>query len=440
MGPLILLSVEVRYTYRLRPGQDARAYLFREWGACRWIWNRLVAESRERHLNNQIAVANGCRKDDLPTFGYAEQDKFLTHLRQTTTDAETGEKWLAHGSSVAQQQTVRDFAAARSKAIADQRNRIPVRQRRGLPRFKSRRTSLPSMNYTTRGFSLKPHPETGRPALALPGKVLIPIIWTRELPSSPKSARVYQDSIGDWHVSFVVKIDEAVQHLPRIAHTTAIGIDWGVTETATTALVNIRTGDVDETTEFDLPHKQHGKSAAATLSRYQRMMSRRRRPKGQDPSKGYQQASRKAARAHKKVARQRQDDARKWAKNLVHSHDRIAVEDFKPKFLAKSTMAKKAADAAIAATKTELIWQAKKAGRDLRLVHPSNTTTDCSNCDARTKHRLPLGERTYTCDTCGLVRPRDKNSAAVMVVRAGFSPADVEDVSPEPAAAREPAV
>jgi len=82
------------------------------------------------------------------------------------------------------------------------------------------------------------------------------------------------------------------------------------------------------------------------------------------------------------------------------------------------------------ATKYELVWQATKAGRDLRLVHPKNTTTDCSSCGARTKHRLPLGERTYTCQRCGHVRPRDKNSAIVMVARAGFDPADVEGVSP----------
>ena len=39
-------------------------------------------------------------------------------------------------------------------------------------------------------------------------------------------------------------------------------------------------------------------------------------------------------------------------------------------------MAKKAADAAIGAVKTELIWMANKHGRDLRLIHLANTTTD----------------------------------------------------------------
>nr|WP_240361552.1 MULTISPECIES: transposase [unclassified Streptomyces] len=47
---------------------------------------------------------------------------------------------------------------------------------------------------------------------------------------------------------------------------------------------------------------------------------------------------------------------------------------------------------------------------------------DCAQCGARTKHALPLSERTYTCTACGVVSPRDKNSARVMLVRAGLQP------------------
>ncbi len=88
--------------------------------------------------------------------------------------------------------------------------------------------------------------------------------------------------------------------------------------------------------DFDLPHSQHGKSAAARLARYQRMMARRKRPKGQAPSKGYKTARAQAANVYGKVARKRTDDARKWAKGVVLNHDQIAVEDFRPKFLAKT--------------------------------------------------------------------------------------------------------
>jgi putative transposase len=122
--------------------------------------------------------------------------------------------------------------------------------------------------------------------------------------------------------------------------------------------------------------------------------------------------------------------ARRQDKSVVRDHDAIAVEDFRAKFLAKSTMARKAADAAIGATKTALIEMGRKHGRDVRLVHPAHTTMDCASCGARTKHALPLSERTYTCTACGVVSPRDKNSARVMLVRAGLNPAGADGGRP----------
>lgn len=139
-------------------------------------------------------------------------------------------------------------------------------------------------------------------------------------------------------------------------------------------------------------------------------------------------AKRQAAEVYGQVARRRTDHARKWAKGVVRAHDQIGVEDFKPKFLANSTMARKAADGAIGQAKRELIWMAAKHERDLRLVDPAYTTMDCGDCGARAKHRLLLSERTYTCSACGVVKPRDKNSAQVMINRAGFLPAGVDRI------------
>ncbi|MFE4582538.1 RNA-guided endonuclease InsQ/TnpB family protein, partial [Streptomyces chartreusis] len=164
--------------------------------------------------------------------------------------------------------------------------------------------------------------------------------------------------------------------------------------------------------------------------RYQRMMARRKPQNGQAASKGYREAKRQTAKLHRRVAAQRQDTARKWAKKVVREHDAIAVEDFRPKFLAKTTMAHKAADAAISATKKALVEMAGKHGRIVHLVHPAYTTMDCATCGARTKHALPLSERTYACTACGAVLPRDKNSARVMLVRAGLNPAGADLVSP----------
>jgi putative transposase len=88
-----------------------------------------------------------------------------------------------------------------------------------------------------------------------------------------------------------------------------IGIDWGVKETATTT-----------SNAHDLRHAEHGKKADKRLAHYQRMMARRRVPKGKAQSKSYRKAQRQAAKLHKKVAQQRQDTGRKWAKSVVRDH------------------------------------------------------------------------------------------------------------------------
>ncbi|MGH3391167.1 MAG: RNA-guided endonuclease InsQ/TnpB family protein [Actinomadura sp.] len=376
-----------RYTYRLRVSSTARAALLAEWDRCRWVWNQCVSASRTARQAKE-----NC--------GAARLDKMLTGWRAE-------HEWLRAGASVPQQQIIRDFATSRAKALKDIKVRLPMRQRAGMPRFKKKDLADPTLNYTRRGFRLK----DGR--LHLAGGVVVTVVWSRGLPAGPSSVRVYRDNLGHWYASFVVPAD--VQSLPSTG--AAIGIDWGVRETATT------TSD-----DHDLPHAEHGKKAAAKLTRYQRMMARRKRPKGQATSRGYRQANKQAAKLQKKVARQRQDTARKWAKKVVRDHDVIAVENFRPKFLAKSTMARKAADAAVSATKAELINMALKHGRDLRLVHPAYTTTDCGHCGARTKHALPLSERTYACTMCGAISPRDKNSARVMLLRAGLNPAGADRV------------
>ncbi|WP_246042440.1 RNA-guided endonuclease InsQ/TnpB family protein [Streptomyces globosus] len=376
-----------RYTFRLRLSSTARTAVEAEWGRCRWVWNECVAMSRKVHRLNRDA-------EEKITCGPAQLDRMLTGARRSMA-------WLREGASVPQQQIIRDFAKSRAKALGDVKARLPMRQRAGMPRIKRKRDALPSLNYTQRGFRLK----GGR--LHLAGGIVLTVVWSRGLPSDPSSVRVYRDSLGHWYASFVVQaVTEALPETGR-----AIGIDWGVSETATT------TSDA-----HDLPHAQHGKTAAARLAHYQRMMARRRTAKNRPDTNGYRKARRAAAKVSKKIARQRQDTGRKWAKAVVRDFDHLAVEDFRPKFLAKSTMARKAADAAIGAVKTALVEMARKHGRTVHLVHPAHTTMDCAHCGARAKHRLPLSERTYTCTACAAVSPRDKNSARVMLVRAGLVP------------------
>ena len=322
----------VRYTYRLRPGAQAEAALLAEWGRCRWLWNEAVHQQRTRR-----PISKG------------RLGKLLTQARAANT-------WLRDGWQNAQAEMLNTYADSLHQSFKV--------KGRGRPKPKRLRDTLPSLAFTRNGFTLK----DGR--LSLPKGTTIPVVWSRDLPSAPTSCRVYQDSLGHWYVSFVIQRE--VEAVPPAEG--GIGIDWGVKTTATTT-----------DPAYDLPHLGYRKRTAAELAKAQRKMARRRQPRGTAQSKGYQRAKRESAVLQKKAARQNQHASRVWAKRVVDNHDLIAVEDFKPKFLAKSTMARKAADAAIGAAKRELIERGTRAGRKVVLVPPAYTTMTL--CELRNENQ-----------------------------------------------------
>ncbi|MEV6033815.1 transposase [Nonomuraea sp. NPDC052116] len=168
-----------RYTYRLRVSSTARTALTAEWGRCRWIWNECVAKSKQVYVHNKV------NPGDRRTCGPAQLDKMLTEARRITP-------WLREGSSVPQQQIVRDFGKSRAKALKDIREQLPMRQRAGMPRFKKKGLADPTLNYTRHGFRIK----DGR--LHLAGGIVLTVVWSRDLPAEPSSVRVYRDSLGHW--------------------------------------------------------------------------------------------------------------------------------------------------------------------------------------------------------------------------------------------------
>jgi putative transposase len=369
----------VRYTYRLRPGRQAEATLLAEWGRCRWLWNEAVNQWRAKRPVNK------------------------GRLGKLLTDARKSSGWLRDGWQNTQAETL--------NAYADTLNQSFKVKGRGRPKPKRRKVDLLSLPFTKNGFSLKD--VDGKLRLVLPKGTVIPVVWSRDLPSEPTSVRVYRDSLGDWYASFVVRREAT----PAPEAEGRIGIDWGVKATATTT-----------NPAYDLPHLGYRKRCAAQVAKAQRKMARRRRPKGQAQSRGYRDAKRQSARLLKKAARQNQHASRVWAKAVVHNHDLIAVEDFRPKFLAKSTMARKAADAAIGAAKRELIERGTRAGRKVVLVPPAYTTQTCSGCGTRTKDRLTLHDRTFVCESCGLVEDRDRNASRVILGLAERGQVGADDV------------
>ena len=361
--------MKIRYTFRLRPGADAERALMREEGRNRWVWNQAVAARRA---------------------GAPYTDAALTEAREE-------HPWLAEGSVVAQQQTLRDFRVAKQ----------PHRK------FRSKRSARPTLNFTRRGFAIKSQP-SGPARLVIAKGIVLPVVWSRTLPSDPSSVRIYRDPIGHWWGSFVVERPHTPSPVPESA---SIGIDWGVAQIATTT-----------NPQYDLPHPRLSRKHAAQLAAAQRRMARRKPAPGKPASHGYQQAKHQAAKIHEHVRNARREVARSWAARVARDHTSIAVEDFRPGFLSQSTMARVSADAGIGIAKRTIIEYAEREGRQLKLIKPAYTTMDCSACGTRAKTQLSLSQRVYVCEACGATLGRDLNAARNILARAGFDPAGADAV------------
>lgn len=372
----------LRYNYKLRPGASALAALRREYGRVRWVWNEAVYTARSKQNPTEKKLSS-----------------WLTQARKELP-------WLAEGSVVCQQQTLRDFIQARTDSF-----RIPGR---GYPRPKTRKSHpYVSLNYTTRGFSLpRVSDEEGveRIRLRLAKVGDIPVVWSRELPSTPKSVRVYEDACGDFWASFTVEVQSPAPLEPTGK---AVGFDFGVAVTVTASEDHL-----------DLPFHSYRKTVSRGIARQSRRMAVLQKKRDAQSKKQYAAAQKRAARLHRKATRQASDAAYKWAHKVCREADTLCIEDFKPKFLASTTMARKASEARVGTVKSTLLAVAAKTGRTTVLIHPAYTTQDCSSCGSRLKTPLTLKDRTYHCSSCGAVKGRDRNAAVNMLRRAGFIPAE----------------
>jgi len=135
------------------------------------------------------------------------------------------------------------------------------------------------------------------------------VVWSRPLPSAPRSVTVYRDAAGRWWASFVVRVEPE----PVGATGQATGVDVGLTTFATT-----------EYPDADVPNPRFARAAAKALARSHRNLARKR--KG---SKNRVKAKTARAKVEAPTANQRRDFQHKEARTLARRFDRIGVEDLR---------------------------------------------------------------------------------------------------------------
>ena len=271
----------------------------------------------------------------------------------------------------------------------------------GFPKFKTKDRATPRFAYTT-GFKLI----DGDPkALRLPkvGRVHC----MENVAERVGDARVLRMTVskraGRWYASLTVERDTPVAVCAPKGG--AVGVDLGIKTLAT-----LSDGTVIENPRCLAASERRLKQAQKALSRKTRGSNRRAKARA------------KVARLHARVANQRLDAMHKATTWLASTFSEICIEDLNTAGMVKNHhLAKAIMDASFGEFRRQLEYKTASTGARLHVVdrwYPSSKT--CSKC-GRVKAKLPLSERVYRCDGCGLVMDRDLN-AAVNILVAGSAP------------------
>lgn len=370
------------FKYRFYPTDAQAAELSRTFGCVRKVYNLALAARTEAWARQERV-------------NYNQTSAMLTVWKKTGELA-----YLNEVSSVPLQQALRHLQAAFTHFFS---------KRAKYPRFKSRKKSRNSAEYTTSAFRFR----DGELTLAKMARPL-DIVWSRPLPegASPSTVTVSQDAAGRWFVSLLCE-DPTVQPLP--AADAAVGVDVGLDH-----LLTLSTGE-------KAANPRHERRDRARLAKAQRQLARKARGDGANRRK----ARRKAARVYARITDRRRDHLHKLTTRLVRENQTIVIEDLAVRNMVKNgSLARAISDAAWSEFRSMLEYKAQWYGREVIAVDrwfPSSKL--CSACGTL-RDKMPLNVREWTCDSCGTTHDRDVNAAksllaaglAVSVCGAGVRP------------------
>ncbi|GLY06835.1 transposase [Actinoplanes sp. NBRC 101535] len=243
-------QVKRAFKFRFHPTDAQAAELARTFGCVRKVYNLALATRSQAWTLRQERVNYNATSAMLTVWKRTEDLAFLNEV-----------------SSVPLQQCLRHLQTAYTNFFA---------KRAKYPRFKSKKQSRKSAEYTTSGFRYR----DGRLTLAKMAEPL-DIVWSRPLPEgvAPSTVTVSLDTAGRWHVSLLC--DDVIEAAP--APNAAVGVDAGLD-----SLLILSTGE-------KVTNPRHERADRARLARAQRSagwharrkaMTRRTAPKPAPRSPG----------------------------------------------------------------------------------------------------------------------------------------------------------
>lgn len=357
------------FKYRIYPDLEQQIYLNRVFGCCRYIYNRLIADS---------AAEYKAWKEDPYKNAKPQISGFAFTYRVPLWKKEEETAWLAKVPAQVLQAACAQSAAAFQKFF---------KQGKGYPNFKKKQ-GRQSASYSNQIYQIR----GGKLHLAK-CKTPIKIKFHRALgEGNITNCTVSRTPSGKYYASFIC------EYTPnRISGDGIIGIDVGLSTLGTCS-----NGQLIENSRYYVKSQQ-------TLARRQKALSRK--VKG---SSNRNKARLKVARLHEHITNQRKVYLHAVTSSLIRENQAIGVEKLNVAGMIKNRkLAKHIADASWGEFRRQLMYKAAETKKCcIVLADPFFPSTQlCSVCHTRPKQKLQLHERSWTCETCGSVHQRDKNAS-----------------------------
>lgn len=232
---------------------------------------------------------------------------------------------------------------------------------------------------------------------------------TRKLARRPEhgTARILAATItrtaDHWYVSLTCEVQRRIPSSNGMSD--VIGMDVGVHKLAV-----LSNGIV-------VPNPRALQRSLRKLRRLNRELHRRK-----PASRGRKRTRHRLARVHARAANVRQDALHKLTTALATDYGTIVVERLNlTGMVANRDLARVLSDAGLADLRRQLTYKTSWYGSRLVVADPFYPSSKmCSAC-GRVKSKLPLAERTFTCETCGLQLDRDLNAARNLAGLAQFT-------------------
>lgn len=355
-------------------------------GACRYVYNRALAEQRARYAEGQNKLA------------YAALCKQLTAWRGAGDTA-----WLSQAPVHPLQQALRDLERAYTNFFEG---------RAAFPGFKKKGRCRASFRYPD-PKQIKLDRQNGR--------IFVPKLgWLRYRNSRTVLGEVRNVTVseraGHWYVSIQTEREVEAPVHPSIS---AVGIDMGVARFAT-----LSDGSFIAPLDSFRRHERR-------LARTQRSLSRK-----QKGSRNYQKARARVARIHARIADARNDFLHKASAAISKDHAVVCIEDLNVRGMSasaagtmeypgrrvrqKSGLNKAILDQGWGEFRRQLGYKLGWRGGQLIAVPPHNTSRRCPDCGYTSGENRRTQAR-FRCARCGYRNHADLVGALNVLEAAGHA-------------------